>query len=200
MDKSRRFIALSRAAVLGSLLCGLSAYSQFPNGHAARTLSPEEKKSLNDFSQRAKDYLSMEHALPADRLKPTADVALLDRQRQSLRQSLQRSRADARQGDMFTPPVAAVFRKLLAQTLSGPYGEKIKASLRHAEPNAPQDLEVNTVYPNANGQPIQSVPPTLLLNLPVLPKGLEYCLAGKTLALRDTDANMIVDLLPNALP
>jgi len=36
--------------------------------------------------------------------------------------------------------------------------------------------------------------------LPTLPKGLEYCIAGKTLALRDSAANMVVDYLPNALP
>jgi hypothetical protein len=47
---------------------------------------------------------------------------------------------------------------------------------------------------------MQSVPPTLLLNLPVLPKGLEYRITGHTLSLRDTDANMVVDYLPDALP
>jgi hypothetical protein len=29
---------------------------------------------------------------------------------------------------------------------------------------------------------------------------LDYCIAGKTLALRDSSANMVVDYLPNALP
>jgi hypothetical protein len=72
--------------------------------------------------------------------------------------------------------------------------------LNHAEPVGPQDLKVNGVYPNVSGQPLQSVPATLLLNLPVLPKGLEYRISGHTLSLRDSEANMVVDYLPDALP
>jgi hypothetical protein len=37
-------------------------------------------------------------------------------------------------------------------------------------------------------------------NLPKLPKGLEYRVAGKALALREMDANIVVDYIPNALP
>jgi hypothetical protein len=59
---------------------------------------------------------------------------------------------------------------------------------------------VNAVYPNVHGQPLQSAPPTLLANLPILPRGLEYRVAGRTLALRDTEANLVVDILPDALP
>lgn len=200
MQGSRYLVVLCRAALLGTLLYGKSGLPQPPKRGVALTLSSEEKKSLSDFSKQAKDYINKEHALPADRLRPTTDVAVLDQERLALRQALQQSRSSAKQGDLFTPPVAAAFRKLLAQTLRGPDGAKIKASLNHAEPAAPTNLAVNNAYPNGNGQPIQSVPPTLLLNLPVLPKGLEYCVAGKMLALRDTDANMVVDLLPNALP
>jgi len=47
---------------------------------------------------------------------------------------------------------------------------------------------------------LQSTPPTLLLNLPELPKGLEYRILGRELVLRDTDANIVVDYIPNALP
>jgi hypothetical protein len=44
------------------------------------------------------------------------------------------------------------------------------------------------------------MPPTMLQTLPPLPKGLEYSIAGNTLALRDTNANLVVDFLPDALP
>jgi hypothetical protein len=147
-----------------------------------------------------KDYVKMEKNLPPNKLSPTKDVAQLERQRKALRDALQQARSNAKQGDLFTPEVAAVFRKLLHSTMTGPSGRKIQASLNHAEPVGPRDLTVNGVYPNASGQPLQSVPPTLLLNLPVLPKGLEYRITGHTLSLRDTDANMVVDYLPDALP
>jgi hypothetical protein len=174
--------------LLGSVAC------------VAQTTSPADKKALQEFSALIKRYVAMQRALPADKMKPTKDIAVLEQQRTALREALKVARANARQGDLFTPPAAAAFRRLLAQTMSGPDGVKIRASLQHAEPGAPANFTVNGIYPDAAGRPIQSVPPTLLLNLPVLPKGLEYCIAGKTLALRDSNANMIVDLLPNALP
>jgi hypothetical protein len=124
----------------------------------------------------------------------------LEQQRKALRDALQQARSNAKQGDIFTPEVAPVFRKLLHSTMTGPNGRKIQASLSHAEPVGPRDLSVNGVFPNLSGQPFQSVPPTLLLNLPVLPKGLEYRITGHTLSLRDADANMVVDYLPDALP
>jgi hypothetical protein len=60
-------------------------------------------------------------------------------------------------------------------------------------------IAVNGDYPNLNGQPLQSAPASLLQHLPVLPKGLEYRMVGSTLVLRDTEANIVVDYLSNAI-
>ena len=179
--------------------CLLSA----PAPSAARQLpsvSALDQKSLSDFSKKAKDYVSKEHMLAQDKMKPTSDVAKLQDQRRQLRDAVQQARANARQGDFFTAETAEIFRKILVDLLNGPDGKKIKISLSHAEPGAPAQFKVNGEFPNQNGQPIQSVPPTVLKVLPSLPKGLEYCIAGKTLALRDSAANIVVDYLPNALP
>jgi hypothetical protein len=59
-------------------------------------------------------------------------------------------------------------------------------------------LQINQSYPE--NVPLQSTPPTLLLNLPQLPDGLEYRILGRELVLRDGNANIIVDYVPNALP
>lgn len=158
------------------------------------------QKLLTDFSRKAKDYTDKERMLAADRMKPTSDVSKLQQQRKQLRVAMQQVRANARQGDFFTSEVSEAFRKTLADLLNGPEGKKIKVSLNHAEPGAPAEFKVNREFPNQNGQPIQSVPPTVLKVLPVLPKGLDYCIAGRTLALRDSVANLVVDYLPNALP
>ena len=166
----------------------------------AQTLSAQQKAAEKDFLNRAQDYLSKEHSLPASKWKPTADIAQLEKNRVSLRQAVQQLRAGAKQGDIFTPEVADVFRLLLGRTMAGEHGAKIRASLAHAEPVAPAAMAVNGVYPNTKGEPLQSVPPSLLKNLPILPRGLEYRVAGRTLALRDTEANLVVDYLPDALP
>lgn len=159
-----------------------------------------DQKVLSDFSKQAKDYISKEHALTANKMKPTSDVSKLEQERKQLRDAMQQSRPNAKQGDFFTPEATKAFRARLAEVLNGPDGAKIKSSLNHAEPGAPAAFRVNAEFPNRNGQPIQSVPPTVLKILPPLPKEMEYCIAGTTLALRDSSANMVVDFLPNALP
>lgn len=181
------------AILLGAL--GATRTSAQASGPA----SPDQKV-LSDFSKSAKNYVDKEHSLAASKMKPTEDVSKLEQQRKQLRDAVQQSRPNARQGDFFTPEAAAAFRKTLANLLNGPDGAKIRASLNHAEPGASAAFKVNADFPNQTGQPTQSVPPTVLKVLPVLPKGLEYCIAGRTLALRDSSANMVVDFLPDALP
>lgn len=194
MIERLRVVKLVRLPLALIAVAALSCHAQ------SSVPSASEQKLLAAFSTKAKDYMDHEHSLAADKMKPTADVAKLEQQRKSLRDAVQQSRAGAKQGDFFTAQIAPVFRKVLAHLLNGPDGRKIRASLNHAEPGAPAEFRVNAEFPNQNGQPIQSVPPTVLQALPVMPKGLEYCIAGNTLALRDTSANMVVDYLPNALP
>jgi hypothetical protein len=44
------------------------------------------------------------------------------------------------------------------------------------------------------------MPPTLLMSFPRVPAELEYRFIGSTLILRDVGENLIIDLIPNALP
>ncbi|HLY43206.1 MAG TPA: hypothetical protein VKR52_18475 [Terracidiphilus sp.] len=191
-------MAIQRSRVIGFVLMVLVA----PVAVLAQSPAPtaSEQKVLDGFRAKAKDYMDREHSLAADKMKPTTDVARLETQRKLLRDAVQQARIHAKQGDFFGEQTAEVFRKILADLFHGPDGKKIEASLNHAEPGAPAQFRVNEEFPNQNGQPIQSVPPTVLKALPALPKGLEYCIAGNTLALHDTSANMVVDYLPNALP
>jgi hypothetical protein len=190
----RTLKTIAFAAVIAGITTAAANRAQSP------ALSTSDQKLLSDFTSKAKDYIDKEHMLASSKMKPTTDVAKLQQQRKQLRDAVQQSRASARQGDLFTAETAEVFRKLLSELLDGPEGKKIKTSLNHAEPGASAQFKVNGDFPNQNGQPIQSVPPTILKVLPTLPKGLDYCIAGKTLALRDSSANMVVDYLPNALP
>jgi hypothetical protein len=58
-------------------------------------------------------------------------------------------------------------------------------------------IRVNGDYPA--GLPLESTPPSLLLNLPKLPPEVDFRVVGHDLALRDVDANLIVDLMANAI-
>ncbi|MBS1803123.1 MAG: hypothetical protein JST28_07125 [Acidobacteria bacterium] len=193
-------IARSRAFNSIAFACIVAIGPALAYCSRVQSASPSDQKLLSEFSKKAKDYASKESMLAQSKMKPTADVSKLQQQRKQLRDAVQQSRANARRGDFFTDETGNVFRKMFVNLLNSPEGKKIKLSLSHAEPGAPAEFKVNGEFPNQNGQPIQSVPPTVLKVLPSLPKGLEYCLAGKTLALRDAAANMVIDYLPNALP
>lgn len=151
-----------------------------------------------DFEKRVQEYLKMRQPLtkqvPA--LKTTKLADDIRSHQKDMAATIRVARRDAKQGDLFTPEIAAEFRRLIAQTMTSPEGPKIIKSLRHAEPVA-LSLHVNDEYPAK--VPLQSTPPTLLMNLPRLPKELDYRLIGRALAVRDCDANIIVDFLPDAI-
>jgi hypothetical protein len=54
---------------------------------------------------------------------------------------------------------------------------------------------VNMTYPPE--WPLQTFPPTLLFQLPQLPEELEYRFVDNALILRDTEANIVVDFMPD---
>ena len=56
---------------------------------------------------------------------------------------------------------------------------------------------MNAKYPSS--APLPTVPANLLLNLPTLPKELDYRIVNKDLILRDVDADIIVDFMQNAI-
>jgi len=159
--------------------------------------SADDVAVLKDFDGRITKYLEVhKQAGIADKSSDSPDK-LADQKQQSA-QKIRESRPAAKQGDIFAPPIAAYFKKRITATLHGRDGAKIRASLRHAEPLPDVPLQVNAKYPG--NLPLQSTPPTLLLNLPRLPKELQYRIVGQTLVLYDVSSNLIVDFLPSAIP
>jgi hypothetical protein len=180
-----RQVPLRLALLLAAALPGVTQTSAGAN----------DRILVGDFEQRARAYLDFRQRLSGKGASASdSPDAILARQRE-LGQKIRRARRGAKQGDIFRPPIAAYFRRQLASTLGGPEGEKILASLRHAEP-VKLDLGVNESYPER--VPLQSTPPSLLLRLPALPQGLEYRILDRELVLRDRDANLIVDYIPDA--
>jgi len=161
--------------------------------------APARKSQIvNDFGARVTRYLEVRKNEAGTPPKPTNSPKKLADSREQMAAKLRAARADAKQGDIFTPEIAEYFRHQIAAMLNGPHGARIRASLRHAEPVQGMPLQVNQTYPN--GVPLQSMPPTLLLNLPRLPKELEYRIVGHDLVLHDITANIVVDFVPNAIP
>ena len=149
------------------------------------------------FEQNVADYVKLrQKALTGLSVpKNTETPSKISEFQKQLSDSIRALRPQAKQGDVFTPEVVGLFQHLVTAAMRSKDGALIRTSFQRAEPLQGGHLEVNAAYPD--GLPLQSMPPSLLLNLPRLPKELEYRFVGRELILRDTQANLIVDVIPD---
>ena len=167
--------------------------------HAQQPVNPDAQV-LADFNERVKAYLALRGKVDnsAPPMKQTTDAGKIEAAQKTLAALIRTARADAKQGDIFAPPIEKKFRALLQPEVKGPEGAKAKATVLEEKPMV--ELKVNAEYPQK--EPLSTVPPTILQALPPLPKdqGLEYRFVSKHMILLDTRANLIVDFLYNAIP
>jgi hypothetical protein len=155
-----------------------------------------ENPTFGDFSQRLDQYLKLRKALPNERTTKRQDQ-IVDR-RHSLAQAIREARSSAKQGDIFTPEISEQFVRVIHGTLQGATAPNVRKTIRQGEPVAGVHLAVNGAYPEH--LPTTTVPPTLLLRLPVLPEKIVYRIVGHDFVLQDTEARLVIDFIPGALP
>jgi hypothetical protein len=155
---------------------------------------------MADFKARVEKYADLHKDLAkgSAKQKDNASAEQVNSQQAALAAKIQAARAGAKQGDIFTAEMRPVFRRLLAPEMKGEDGRDAKAILKDDAP-APGTVpfKVNAKYPD--GQPKPTMPTNLLLNLPPLPKPLEYRVVGQHLLLLDTAADLIVDYILNVI-
>ena len=154
--------------------------------------------AVKEFQDRIENYLSAKKKQGVARKPTDSPRQTGTKQKQQTAEKSQQARPEAQRGDIFTPTVSAYFKKQIESTLQGPEGSKVRASLRHAEPLPNVQLQVNANI--RKNLPLQSTPPTLLMNLPPLPKELQYRIVGSTLVLYDMSSGLVVDFIPGAVP
>ena len=160
-----------------------------------------DAKMMADFEARVEKYVDLHKQLAkgdAKAPKETPDPAEIAAAKTALAAKIQAARSGAKHGDIFTPEIREVFRRLLAPELKGEDGRDAKELLKDDAP-APGTVpfKVNAKYPE--NQPIPTVPANLLLTLPTLPAPLEYRVVGQHLLLVDIEADLIVDYILNAI-
>ena len=156
----------------------------------------DDASVVKDFEARLKNFQSLKGQLGISS-KQTNSADRLAQEKQEASQKVYAARPAAKRGDIFSPPITAYFKKKIATTLHGADGEKVRTSLLRAEPVPNVHLQVNAPYPKT--LPLQSTPPTLLLNLPPLPKGVEYRIVGSTLFLYDENSRLVIDYITGAI-
>jgi hypothetical protein len=159
----------------------------------------EEARDFKIFADRIQQYVKMQKNLKASlpSLNPTKDTARILEHQHALARIIADARRNARQGDIFTPAVTARIRKIIDKTFHGPEGRLARETIRSDSLSKVVVLRVNDVCPE--DIPVTTTPPTLLLKLPTLPQELTYRIVGHDLTLQDTEARLIVDLIPNAI-
>jgi hypothetical protein len=185
---------LSAPQVLATILTSALWTSAVAAQNADAKLLAEFKAKVDAYDTLRKDL-----ATKAPPLKKTDDPAEIAQAERALAQHIRVARANARPGDIFTPPTQRLFRRLLNPTLKGDEGVENKTVLKEDRPSAGKiPFKVNAEYPKE--QPLSTVPPDLLRALPPLPEAVQYRFVGKHLLLYCTRGNLIVDYMLNAIP
>ncbi len=188
-----RWLGLHRVGVLLTIFTTLLAEG-WSQGATER-----ESAILKDFSTRVNDYMKLhkklEASLPA--LKQTNDPAEIQVHQRALAEKIKEARSSG-DHEVFSPEISALFRQRIEYHFkSSPAAPRAKATIRQGEP-VKVHLKVNDSYPA--DLPLTTMPPTLLQQLPPLPQQLEYRIVGRDLVLLDLKANLIVDVVRQALP
>jgi hypothetical protein len=189
---TKRMAALAMLALSVSLGCG--------TGEARQDKVNPDAATLQDFQRRIEAYIKLRNRADngAPPLKETSDPAKIKAAQMELAKRIREHRANARRGDILTPQVERLFRRLLYPELKGPDAAETKETIKDDAPKpGAVPFKVNATYPE--NQPLPTVPPDLLARLPKLPEELEYRIIDKHLILRDIDANLIVDYMPNVI-
>jgi predicted phosphodiesterase len=195
-----RVTGFALAIALGALSCSPKLPPATVPPQPDRTFDPF-KSALQAYVDQTQPY-RRQAAAAAERVPgkaaPQAGSEESVRTRQSeLADALRtKLRPDAKQGDIFTPLIVPALKHQIEYAFASPKRDLLMDEL--AEQNT---TPANARTPVINQQlDAPRVPPRLIAILPPLPAQLEYDFVGRTLVLRDVDAEVVVDFLADALP
>jgi hypothetical protein len=191
-----------RAWALLGLTAGMIITCTWAQKAAAQDAADPHTAIIQEFQNRVAQYVKLHKSAEAELSnklkKPTNSTENIQHHEHELREAIVARRTGVGQGNIFTPRIAAEFRRLIGFAYHFD-AKQIRESLLSSEPGtANVEVHVNKEYPDK--VPLQTMPPTLLLNLPPLPPELEYRIVGHELILRDIGANLIVDRVEGVVP
>ena len=153
------------------------ALTTLPAHAHAQALAFEEHRpvvplAVSEFATTINRYLELHRLLddPMSSLTLCADPEQTARAREAHRRAIVEARVATPRGDIFTPRVATYIRRQLQMATH-------QARMAEAD-----------------------VRETALQRLPELPNELEYRFVGRDLVLLDMEIDLVVDVLPDALP
>jgi hypothetical protein len=159
-----------------------------------------EPNAVAEFNDRIKEYIALHRKLANEtgEINDTKKPAEITLREQELGKLIRANRAAAKQGDIITPVVQALFKGIIKQEYARRTAAMRKDRKEDQDELADFAPVVNQTYPPE--KPLVTFPAGLLRTLPKLPRELEYRLVQRNLILRDIEANIIVDFIPAATP
>ena len=155
-----------------------------------------DSPAYQEFKRLVQEYVKQQS--PATRLRSTKNRKEIEERQRARAKRIRETRVAAKPGDIFNPEITEEFRRVIRETMQGKNAPNVKKTIKQGEPLPSWKLEVNGDYPEH--LPLTTVPPTLLLRLPQLPPQAAYRIIGRALVLQDTEARVIIDFIPDALP
>lgn len=196
-------LCLRLRVVLSGLLVSAAADFSNANSHGSQNRQPDvtsqEKHLLAAFDSRVRDYLRQRERVKA-KLWPISKDATPEQiaaYQKSFMESLRAMRAGTKVGYIFNPRTAQYFRTIIKSEVPLSDKAEIRQTILEADTKG-VPLKVNHPYPET--KEFAQIPPTLLLKLPEMPKEVRYRYVGRHLLLVDTDNNLIIDYMIDALP
>jgi len=210
----RERAVLLRLALLGAVAAGGCSTTSKETLVPPQTVEMDAE-TLRKFQHEVEEYVELRQSVlkqipPIDARSTPAQI---EAHQKALTQAIMSYRKGAKRGDIFRPDVEAAIRRTLHREFASAQGPTLLKEIKQGNPKVegnpiPRDpsqevkpavtIAVNALYPDSAA--FSSVPPSLLLKVPLLPEQVRYRFIGRTLILRDTEANVILDYIPDVVP
>jgi len=160
---------------------------------------PSDAVAVKQFETAVAGYVTMRRRLANEIAAPVPNSTSVQLNSASdmLAAAIQRSRPNASVGDLFVAPVTPVLKRTVDDAVRKGDLKEVLAAIDDEEP-AVREPKLHLRFPGS--AQMATMPPSLLAVLPRLPKELEYRIIGRFLVLRDIDAALIIDYVPDLIP
>lgn len=166
---------------------------------ATGTRSEAEEAALADFDRRVQSYAALHRVVEGPVLTGAVsqDPAAAREATDALAAKIMRARLSAHPGEIFAPRASAVIRDIIRESFAGSRRELQAIFREEQKTGTPAVPRVHSRWPE--GVTPATVPSSVLVELPRLPRVLQYRFLGRHLVLWDAQADLTVDVLPNAI-
>ena len=182
------------------ILFVLVVFFSAPAGSQVLCLSEaDDVAALQLFERNINTYVELHRGLafPLSARRISSDPEAIARETEVLARAIRAARPEAGRGDIFVPEVADLIRFRLANTTAAHDFVGIVLATRDEDAPAIPVPMVNRPVPWVGTSPVW---PAILRVLPTLPLEIEYRFVNRDLILVDVDANLVLDVLDEALP